>query len=71
MASINVHTSKDGIKTYRVRVRVKGQPLQTASFRDMTSARKWATMLEGQAIAGQHFPQKKPQHTLNDSKPTP
>ena len=66
MASINVHTSKDGVQTYRVRVRVKGQPLQTASFRDMTNARKWATMKEGQAIAGQHFPQKKPQHTLNE-----
>ncbi len=66
MASINVHTSQDGVKTYRVRVRVKGQPLQTASFRDMTSARKWATMIEGQAIAGKHFPQKKPQHTLDE-----
>jgi integrase len=32
----------------------------------MTSARKWATMIEGQAIAGKHFPQKKSQHTLNE-----
>ena len=66
MAAINVHKAKNGTISYRVRVRVKGQPLQTASFPDIKSARKWATMVEGQAIAGKHFPQKKPQHSLSE-----
>jgi hypothetical protein len=44
MATINPHRSKDGTLTYRVRVRMRGQPLQTASFPSLKDARKWATM---------------------------
>jgi hypothetical protein len=60
MATINVHQAKDGIKTYRVRVRRKGEPAQTASFATLKDARQWATMIEGQIIEGRHFPRKKP-----------
>jgi hypothetical protein len=62
MATINVHQAKDGIKTYRVRVRRKGEPAQTASFATLKDARQWATMIEGQIIEGRHFPRKKPCH---------
>jgi len=45
MATINVHQTKDGSKAYRVRIRRKGQPVQTASFSSLKDARKWATMI--------------------------
>src|SRR5712691_1250932 len=64
MATINVHQAKDGSKTYRVRVRQKGQPVQTASFSTLKDAKRWATMIEGDLIAGRHFPASKPKHTL-------
>jgi len=66
MAAINVHQAKDGTKTYRVRVRRKGEPTQTASFSSLKDARQWATMMEGEIIAGRHFPTSKPKHTLSE-----
>jgi hypothetical protein len=66
MAAINVHQAKDGTMTYRVRVRRRGQPTQTASFSTLKAARQWAPMIEGDIIAGRHFPNKKPKHTLNE-----
>src|SRR5712691_7466709 len=64
MPSINTHKAKDGSITYRVRVRMTGQPLQTASFSSLKDAKRYATMIEGQMIEGRQFPQKKSQHTL-------
>jgi len=66
MASINVHTSQDGVKTYHVRVRRKGEPTQCAVFPTLAQARKFATMVEGRIIEGKHFPHKKTQYTLNE-----
>jgi len=66
MATINTHKAKDGTLTYRVRVRRRGERVQTASFPTLKDARKWATMMEGDIIAGRHFPDKKPKHTLNE-----
>jgi integrase len=62
MATINVHTSKTGITTYRVRIQRKGQRTQTATFPTLKEAKKGATMIEGEIIAGRHFPLKSP-HT--------
>src|SRR5207249_5261293 len=56
---------KDGTLSYRVRVRMKGQPLQTASFPTLRDAQKWAKLREGEMLAGKHFPEKKPQQTLS------
>jgi len=64
MASINVHTSKDGKTTYYVRIRRRGEQTQSATFPTRKDAQQWATMIEGQMIEGRHFPQRKPQHTL-------
>jgi len=66
MASINTHTSKDGKTTYYVRIRRKGEPTQTATFRSLKEAQKYATMIEGNIISGRHFPAKKPHHSLNE-----
>ena len=64
MAASNVHQAKDGTKTYRVRVRRKGQPVQTTSFPSLKDTRIWATVIEGEIIAGKHCPASKPKHTL-------
>jgi hypothetical protein len=66
MAAINVYQTKDGTKTYRVRVRRRSEPTQTASFSSLKDARNWATMIEGEIIAGKHFPGSKPKHTLSE-----
>jgi len=42
MATFDKHIANDGKITYRVRIRMKGCPLQTASFDRLTDARRWA-----------------------------
>ena len=55
MASVNKHTSQEGKTTYRVRVRLKGYPIQTASFDRLTDAKKWAASTESAIREGRHF----------------
>jgi integrase len=55
MATINKHVSADGATTYRVRVRLKGYPLQTATFKRQTDARKWVQDTESAIREGRHF----------------
>ena len=55
MATINPHVSGDGVTTYRVRVRLKGYPLQTATFNRKTDAKKWAQDTESAIREGRHF----------------
>src|SRR5215510_16302467 len=66
MATINQHRAKDGTLSYRVRVRMKGQPLQTASFPTLRDAQKWAKLREGEMLTGKHFPEKTSQRTLSE-----
>jgi integrase len=46
VATINVHLAADGSKTFRARVRVKGHPTATKTFRTKTAAKNWAARLE-------------------------
>lgn len=55
MATINKHAANDGKTTYRVRVRLKGYPIQSASFDRLTDARKWAQQTESAIREGRHF----------------
>lgn len=65
MATIDKHTANDGKVTYRVRVRMKGHPLETASFERLTDARKWATQTEAAIREGRYFKTREAQrHTL-------
>src|SRR5207247_1425448 len=65
MATINSHKAKDGSVSYRVRIQRKGCKTQTATFPSLREARKWGTMVEGEIIAGRHFPERtKRQYTL-------
>jgi len=55
MANIEKRVSTDGSITYRVKVRLKGFPSQTATFERLTDAKKWAQQTEVAIREGRHF----------------
>lgn len=65
MASIEKRVTKDGRVSYRVKVRLKGFPPETASFERITDAKQWAARIETDIRAGRHFGQGK-RYTFND-----
>jgi integrase len=67
MASINKHIADDGKTTYRVRIRLKGYPVQSATFDRLTDAKKWAASTESAIREGRHFKTAEAKkHTLSD-----
>lgn len=55
MANIEKRLSSDGEASYRVKVRLKGYPPQSATFERLTDARKWASSTESAIREGRHF----------------
>jgi integrase len=55
MANIQRRTTHEGKTSYRVQVRLKGYPPQTATFERLTDARKWAQQTEAAIREGRHF----------------
>ena len=55
MATFEKRTTHDGTTTYRVKVRRKGYPPQTATFTKLADAKKWAQITEGAVLEGRHF----------------
>lgn len=55
MATIQERENQDGKITYRVQVRLKGYPPQTATFLRKTDAKKWAQQTESAIRDGRHF----------------
>jgi len=55
MASIEKRTTDQGKTTYRVKIRLKGHPVETASFDRLTDAKKWAQHTEAAIREGRHF----------------
>ena len=55
MANIEKRTSGEGRTSYRVKVRLKGFPVQSATFERLTDARKWAQDTESAIRGGRHF----------------
>ena len=55
MASIEKRTSKEGKISYRVKVRLKGFPIQQTTFERLTDARRWAQQTEAAIREGRHF----------------
>jgi len=47
MANIEKRTSNDGKISYRVKIRIKGHPAETATFERITDAKDWAKITEG------------------------
>ncbi|MBX9895587.1 MAG: site-specific integrase [Nitrosomonas sp.] len=55
MANIEKRISSDGITSYRVKIRLKGFPSQSATFERLTDAKKWAQHTESAIREGRHF----------------
>ena len=55
MATIRKRTTKNGSVIYHTQVRLKGYPVQTASFERVTDAKKWAASTESAIREGRHF----------------
>lgn len=68
MATIVTRTSKrTGRISYRVKIRMKGQPPETATFERLTDAKNWASSTETAMREGRYFKTAKSQkHTLAD-----
>lgn len=67
MATIEKRTTQDGGTSYRVKVRLKGYPPQTASFDRITDAKKWAASVESAIREGRHFKTTEAKrHTLGE-----
>jgi integrase len=64
MASIEKRVT-DGGTSYRVKVRLKGFPPESATFERMTDAKAWAAKTEADMKAGRHFGASK-RHTFAD-----
>jgi len=68
MATIDERIGDDGNKTYRVRIRIKGSPSQSASFTRKTDAKRWAQVTEAAIREGRHFRStESKRHTLSEA----
>ena len=67
MANVEQRTSKSGKKTYRVKVRLRGFPVQMATFDRKTDAKKWAQDTESDLRNNRHFKNAEAKkHTLGE-----
>lgn len=67
MAYIEERKSGNGEISYRVQVRLKGFPIQSATFERKTDAKKWAQQVESAIREGRHFKTSAAKkHTLSD-----
>ncbi|MEW6415891.1 MAG: site-specific integrase [Pseudomonadota bacterium] len=64
MATIQKRVSGKGT-AYRVMIRLKGYPPESATFERLTDAREWASKTEAEIRAGRHFGASK-RHTLGE-----
>ncbi len=55
MATIEKRTSADGEITYRVKIRLRGHPQESASFARITDAKQWAQKTESDIREGRYF----------------
>lgn len=65
MAYIEKRRAVDGATSYRVQVRLRGYPLETATFERLTDAREWSAKTEADMKAGRYFGESK-RHTFKD-----
>ena len=67
MATIEKRETQDGKTSYRVKVRLKGYPVQTATFTRLTDAKKWVQDTESAIREGRHFKTTEAKrHTLGE-----
>ena len=67
MATIERRKTKDGAITYRVKIRLRGHPLETTTFERKTDAKRWAQQTEAAIREGRHFKgTEAKKHTLGE-----
>ncbi len=67
MATIEKRETEGGKISYRVKVRLKGYPVQTATFNRLTDAKKWVQDTESAIRDGRHFKTTEAKrHTLGE-----
>lgn len=68
MATIEKRKSSSGSVTYRVKVRLKGKPTESATFERLTDAKRWAVQTEASIREGRYFQSSAGKNkTLNDA----
>jgi hypothetical protein len=55
MANIEKRVSQAGIISYRVLIRLKGYPAQSATFKRITDAKRWELQTEASIKEGRYF----------------
>lgn len=55
MATIEERYTSEGQKAFRVKVRLRGKPVQTATFVRLTDAKKWAASTESAIRENRYF----------------
>ncbi|MEL5847926.1 MAG: site-specific integrase [Candidatus Igneacidithiobacillus chanchocoensis] len=55
MASIERRQNEDGTVSYRAKIRLRGHPVQSATFERLSDAKRWAQQVESDIRAGRHF----------------
>jgi integrase len=55
LASFEKRVTGDGKFSYRVKIRLKGQPVESATFERLTDAKKWAASTESAIRENRHF----------------
>ncbi|MBN2478634.1 MAG: site-specific integrase [Parachlamydiales bacterium] len=55
MAVIEKRKTKEGQISYRVKIRLKGYPIQHGTFKNITKAKHWAAQIETSIREGRHF----------------
>lgn len=67
MATIEKRTTAEGT-SYRVKIRLRGQPVQSATFTRLSDAKRWAEQTAAAMREGRHFATTEAKrHTLNDA----
>lgn len=68
MANIQERVTQNGKKAYRVQVRLKGFPAETATFSRLTDARRWGESTEAAMREGRYFKTSEAKrHTLKEA----
>lgn len=55
MATYEERTDSSGVRSYRVKVRLRGFPSQSATFARLTDAKRWAQKIETEIREGRYF----------------
>lgn len=67
MATIETRSANDGTVSFRVKIRLKGHPPETSSFKRLTDAKRWAQSTEAAIREGRYFKTSEAKrHTLGE-----